>query len=212
MDIGAVTAANEMRLPDSARAQRSLSMTNLIWSFAPWVTFIFASRFTNLYGALAAGGAVGLVVFIRAVHRKEIHMLDVASIVYFAALGAVVAAVRPSNIVTWGHYAQAGSHGILTILVLGSVLIGHPFTESYARHQVPESVWSSAPFKALNRQISLVWAAAFFVGTISLIVAGSVDGGQALLRMVVPFGALGLAFLYTQKVSADSKPEVSPAS
>jgi hypothetical protein len=62
------------------------------------------------------------------------------------------------------------------------VLIGHPFTESYARREVPQSVWKSAPFRAINRQMSLVWGAAFFVGTISLIIAGPLDGMQPPLH------------------------------
>ena len=39
---------------------------------------------------------------------------------------------------------------------------------------------------------------AFLVGTVSLFVAGSVDYRQALLRVVIPFGALALAYKYTQ--------------
>jgi hypothetical protein len=35
----------------------------------------------------------------------------------------------------------AGAHGLLTVLVLGSVLIGRPFTAPYARAQAPKGVW-----------------------------------------------------------------------
>ncbi len=30
-----------------------------------------------------------------------------------------------------------------TIIVFGSILIGHPFTESYARETVPEEYWDT---------------------------------------------------------------------
>ena len=86
--------------------------------------------------------------------------------------------------------------------MLGSVAIGHPFTESYARETTPKELWSTPQFRAVNRQISLVWGLAFLVGTISLIVAGSVNGRTFLLRLLIPFGALAWAYSYTQRVVA----------
>jgi hypothetical protein len=176
-------------------------MTDLIWSFAPWPVFLLADRITPFGVALALAGAIALVVLVRAMKRNRVHMLDVANVVYFVVLGAALAAVRPSDVDTWSRFAQGGAHGFLAILVLGSIIVGHPFTESYARQQVPEQVWHTAGFHEFNRRLSAVWAAAFVVGTASLVVAGVVDARPFLLRIVVPFGALGLAFLYTQKQS-----------
>ena len=49
-----------------------------------------------------------------------------------------------------------------------------------------------------------MWGLAFLVGTISLIIAGSQDSRQFILRLAVPFGALLLALLYTQKQSSQA--------
>jgi hypothetical protein len=108
----------------------------------------------------------------------------IASVYWAAAAGVVVA------------------HGSLTLIVFGSVAIGRPFTEPYAREQAPEAVWHDPKFLALNRQISLMWGLAFLVGTISLIVAGASGDRQILLRLVVPFGALAWAYTYTQRKAA----------
>ncbi len=102
------------------------------------------------------------------------------------------------------------AHGSLTLIVFGSILIGKPFTEPYAREQAPEHVWKTARFHELNRRISAVWGLAFLVGTISLVAAGSQNSRQFTLRLVVPFGALLLALLYTQKQSNQAGGE-SPA-
>jgi Ca2+/Na+ antiporter len=174
-------------------------MTDLIWSFAPWLVFLAAERVTSLYGAVAAAAAAAVVVLITAIRRKRVHMLDMASTVYFAALGATLIAVHPGHLEYWSRYAQAGSHIALTLLVFGSILIGRPFTESYARQTTPEPVWRTRRFHSLNRQISAVWGLAFIVGTASLIAAGSVDSRQVLLRIIVPFGTLYYAYAYTQK-------------
>jgi hypothetical protein len=174
-------------------------MTDLIWSFAPWLVFLLATRVTSLYGAVAAGAVAAVVVLTRAIGQRRVHMLDVASAVYFVALGAVLVVVRPGHLDDWARYAQAGSHLALTVLVFGSIVVGRPFTESYARETVPEPLWHTERFRSLNRQISTVWGLAFLLGTVSLIAAGSVDSRQILLRIIVPFGALYYAYGYTQK-------------
>src|SRR5277367_2931696 len=175
-------------------------MGDLIWSFSPWVLFLLATRFTSLSGAIALGLVAALVVGARALGHHHLHLLDVASVVYFAGLGLALEAVNPGNVTYWSRYAQAGAHAFLTVIVLGSVAIGHPFTESYARQTTPKELWSTPQFRAVNRQISLVWGLAFLVGTISLIVAGSVSNRTFLLRILIPFGALAWAYSYTQRV------------
>ena len=174
-------------------------MTDLVWSFAPWLVFLLASRVTSLYGAVAAGALGAVVVLVRAAGRRKVHMLDVASTVYFAALGATLIIIRPGHLDFWARYAQAGSHTALMLIVFGSILVGHPFTEAYAKDTVPESVWHTDRFRSLNQQISAVWGIAFLVGTISLIAAGSVDSRQVLLRVIVPFGSLYYAYMLTQR-------------
>jgi hypothetical protein len=185
-------------------------MTDLIWSFTPWLVFLLAARVTSLYGAVAAGAVAAAVVLFRAIGRKRVHMLDVASTVYFVALGAALIVVHPDHLDYWARYAQAGSHIALTLLVFGSIVVGRPFTESYARETTPESVWRTERFHSLNRHISTVWGLAFVVGTVSLIAAGSVDSRQVLLRIIVPFGALYYAYVYTQQQTKDVRQVRTP--
>ncbi len=173
-------------------------MTELIWSFAPWIVFLLASRATSFPVAVAAGAVAALVVFGRAIRRRHVHLLDTVSLMYFVALGAVLVVAQPGHLDDWSRYAQAGSHAVLTLVVFGSILVGRPFTESYARETTPTEYWQSDRFRAVNRRISNAWGLAFLVGTASLVLAGSVDVRQVLLRIVVPFGALVLAYKYTQ--------------
>ncbi len=173
-------------------------MTDLIWSFAPWIVFLLANRVTSFYGAIAGAVITAALVLIRALVRQRLHLLDVASLGYFLALGAVLLEIHPGHLDFWARYAQAGSHIALTLIVFSSILIGRPFTESYARQTTPRTLWDTAEFHEINRRISAVWGLAFLVGTVSLLVAGSVDYRQVLLRVVIPFGALAWAYKYTQ--------------
>jgi hypothetical protein len=175
-------------------------MTDLIWSFSPWLLFLLATRFTSFSGAVALGLVGALVVAARAIGHHRFHLLDAASVLYFTGLGLALEIVHPTSVLYWSRYAQAGAHAFLTLIVLGSVAIGHPFTESYARESTPKEVWGTPGFRAVNRTISFVWGLAFLVGTVSLIVAGSVTGRPFLLRILIPFGALAWAYSYTQRI------------
>jgi hypothetical protein len=125
-------------------------LTDLIWSFSPWFVFLFASRFTSFSGAVALGFLTSVVVLTRATTRHRAHMLDWAGLCYFAALALILAITHPGHIETWSRYAQFGSHMVLTILVFGSVLVGRPFTESYAKMTTPQEVWHTKEFRDVN--------------------------------------------------------------
>jgi hypothetical protein len=180
-------------------------MTEMMWSLLPWLTFMTATPLANLWAGLAAGLAVAIVVLARAIAHKKVRMLEVASIASFVGLAAVVVVVHPGDIGTWGNYAQAGAHGLLTVLVLGSVLIGRPFTAPYARAQAPAAVWHNPRFVAFNREISLVWGFALLAGTASLVLAGSVNAAPFILRTVVPTGSMLFATWYTRQRAAHAR-------
>jgi hypothetical protein len=185
-------------------------MTELIWSFSPWLAFLAGTRVTSLYGGVAAGAAAAAIVTGRALARRRMHLLDLAGLGYFLVLGTVLVIIHPAHLDYWSRYAQAGSHAALTLIVFGSILIGRPFTESYAREKTPAALWHTAEFRAVNRRISAVWGLAFLVGTISLIIAGSIDYRHVLLRILIPFGALYLAYRYTAKQAPDASPAIGP--
>jgi hypothetical protein len=118
-------------------------MKNLMWSFSPWVAFLLGVRVGGVYWGAAIGLAVALVVLVRAITRHSTHMFDVIGTVYFGGLLVLLAAIHPSDIATWGRYAQAVAHGSLTLIVFGSILVGKPFTEPYGREQAPASTSST---------------------------------------------------------------------
>jgi hypothetical protein len=174
-------------------------MTDMIWSFAPWMVFLTGVRVSNVYGGAGAGAVVAIVVLARALSLNKAHLFDYVGVVYFVGLLALLAGLHPSDLGTWGRYAQPVAHGSLCVIVFASVLVNRPFTEAYAREQAPKEIWNSPAFRALNRKISIVWGFAFLLGTLSMVLAGSTDSRQFLLRVIVPFGALGAAYTYSHR-------------
>ncbi len=183
-------------------------MRNLVWSFAPWFAFLVAYRLSSFEGAIALGVLTAIVVCGRAVVDPHLHLLDVAGLLYFLSLAAATLLLGPAEFEAWSQYAQLGSHVLLTVLVFGSVLLGHPFTEAYARETTSPVLWSTPEFHAVNRRISVIWGLAFLVGTLSLFAATTIESRPILLHIIVPFGALYAAFKYTR---AQQQPIASSA-
>jgi all-trans-retinol 13,14-reductase len=177
-------------------------MTELIWSFSPWLVFLPASRLLPLPAAACLAAAAALAVLARAARRRHAHLLDVAGLCYFAVLGLAQTIAHPAHTEIWSRYAQLGSHLVLTALIFGSILAGHPFTEPYARDSTPPELWHTRQFRNANRRISAIWGLAFIIGDTSLALAGSASSRQVLLRVIVPFGTLYLAYRYTQNQQA----------
>ncbi len=121
--------------------------------FSPWFAFLLAVRFGGVYWGATVGIVVAVVVLARAIVRHKVHLFDVVGVVYFGGMLILLAALDPSDIATLGRYAQAVAHGSLILIVFGSILSDRPFTEPYAREQVPKRFWSSPDFRATNRKI-----------------------------------------------------------
>jgi hypothetical protein len=179
-------------------------MTRLLRSFSPWLVFLLASRFTSLPVAVALGLLASLVVLAWAAAQKQVHLLEVVGLGYFVVLAGVLAIGHPGHSAAWSHYAQLGSHLVLTLVIFGSILANRPFTEAYARETAPPQVWHTQWFRDLNRRISGVWGLAFLAGDVSLALAAAVSDRPGLLRVIVPFGALYLAFRYTARQQAQA--------
>jgi hypothetical protein len=94
---------------------------------------------------------------------RRLKVLDVATIVFFAALVIVALVTSRQDLATLDQYSQALSSGALGLIALGSVLVGHPFTVDYAREQAPPEVWHTAAFKKINLVLSLVWTVVFLL-------------------------------------------------
>ena len=185
-------------------------MRNLVWSFAPWCVFLIVARLASLELAIGAGVLAAIIVLGRAVVEDRVHLLDVAGVVYFFGLGAAIL-VNPLAVEAWSQYAQLGSHVLLTLLVFGSIVIGHPFTEAYARETTPRALWTTPEFHVVNRRISAVWGLAFLAGSLSLWAATSIESRPVLLHVLVPFGVLYLAYRYTAAQQQPANTSVATA-
>jgi hypothetical protein len=133
----------------------------ILISISPFIVFFalmrLASPVAGLGGALVTSALLCLRMWRR---RESVKILEVGSLVLFALLVAYTLVAAPAWTVATVRLAVVS--GLLAI-VLVSLAINRPFTLQYARERVPSEFWGSPVFLAVNRRISLVWAASFAV-------------------------------------------------
>lgn len=131
---------------------------------------------------------------------SHVKLLDVATVVFFAALTIAAIVTSRHDVTELDKYSQAISSGALGIIALGSIVFGHPFTVDYAREQVPPQAWHTAAFKRVNLVLTSVWTAVFLVcGALGLI-AETVGpkGLRDWLNWYIPIVLIFLGFRFTR--------------
>ncbi|MEU7820489.1 hypothetical protein [Catellatospora sp. NPDC049133] len=164
--------------------------------FVPWIIFWVVSGPSTW--EFAAGGALvaALILLIPSHEHGRIKLLEVVSVLFFGALTVAGLVLDHSRLLWLEQYAQAISSAVLAVVVLGSLAFT-PFTEQYAREQVPQQFWSSPRFKHVNRMLTLVWGLVFAVCAVLGFLAQPENGGSAWLNWIIPIALLAGAFKFT---------------
>lgn len=73
------------------------------------------------------------------------------------------------------------ANAVLFLVALGSILAGVPFTEQYARREVPEEEWTDPFFVRLNRQLTAFWGLMLLIGLVSAAIDLFYPGVQGIV-------------------------------
>jgi len=168
----------------AAKAGNSLPM---YVALVPWLLFTVIAEHGTLKIASIAALVIAVGIAIPGIRQGNPKVIEIGAAVAFAGF-TVVAFAADASVAHWlERYARAVAAGLLAIIALGSLLFT-PFTEQYARERVPRELWSSPRFKAINRQLTLLWAGVFCVMVVSHVIAGEIDkrGANIFFNWVVP--------------------------
>jgi hypothetical protein len=166
--------------------------------FAPWIIFaVVASPSTWEWATLAALLAAVILALPTQGHPPK--LLDLATVAFFAVLAVSALFLDRAELEDLERYAQAISSFALAALVLGSLPF-LPFTEQYARENVPRRVWDSPLFKHTNRVLTALWGVVFLAcGVMGVIAEGTSTGTEnAVLNWVVPVCLIVGALKFTR--------------
>lgn len=135
----------------------------LLLAFAPWIAFWIISgghSVVRLDVGICVAAALVVIMGITRLHRGLILW---AGVVFFAF--ALITVVLLKNLWVIQHLGILAS-GTLFTATLASIVIGQPFTESYARDHVPREVWDSPAFIRSCYTVTGVWGIIFLANTL----------------------------------------------
>lgn len=172
---------------------------NLLLSFAPFFVFAVCAHLGWTEAGLWAAAAVSLLLIARERFAgRSLKILEAGTLILFAALALFTTVTHFDWTIPLARLVV--DTGLL-VIVLVSLAIGRPFTLQYARESASPDVWNHPQFLAVNRRITLVWAAAFAVLVLADLGMAFVPQIHHGLLVLLTVAALFVAFKYTAQQS-----------
>lgn len=192
----------------SESGEQSGGGKGIFMALIPWIVFtVLVSHATLKLGSLAAL-ATAILIAARSARDGSPKLLEVAGVVTFIGF-VVVAFLADASTAHWiARYARGIAALILSLIAFASLLFT-PFTEQYARDQVPKQYWGSAKFKAINRKLTTMWACIFAAMVPFHVIAGAIDtrAGNIVFNWAIP---LGLVYWGIKRSSAPEESDTAP--
>jgi hypothetical protein len=175
--IATATAAPESRTGGSG----------IFIALVPWLIFTVLVQHTSLKLGSLVALVVAAGIALPGLRAGRPKMLELGAVITFVAFAIAAFAVDHQTATDLARYARGIAAAGLAVIAFVSLLFV-PFTEQYAREQVPEQFWGSQQFKSVNRRLTAMWGLIFAAMVPFHILAGALDrtGTNVLLNWVVP--------------------------
>ncbi len=138
----------------------------LLISFSPWILFgvLAGPSQTQLELALLISLIASLVVGYKDLKKKMI--VPTVTVIFFSIS---FVAIFFFHLYVIAPYLGMISNTVLTLISLGSLAAGMPWTSQYARLEVPEERWNDPGFIRINQVLTGFWGLLFLSGLIKSI-------------------------------------------
>jgi hypothetical protein len=133
-------------------------------SFSPWIAYGALSAAASWRVGVIAAALVQAALAAALARRRQLDVLEVGTLAFFASMSVLALAAPHSSIHRW---LAAISAGALAAIAITSLLVRRPFTLAIARRTTPEALWEHAEFLRINRFITAVWASAFTASAVA---------------------------------------------
>jgi hypothetical protein len=166
--------------------------------FVPWIVFsVVAGPSTWMWAALAALVCSLILAVPDLRTSRSISILDAAALVFFAVLVVLALVLDRAALQPIEDRAELLSSVVIAVVALGSLAVGRPFTEFYARKQTPQEYWDSPTFKQINRVLTGLWGAVFVLNALCDAAVGYGGANPDVFNWVVPIVAIVAAVKFT---------------
>lgn len=154
---------------------------NLVLGFMPWFIYLSLAGYgEDMLDAGIIGAIASIAVFNRKALEKRI-LLEWGTLLFFVFLLIVGVIMKHPWYIENAYWF---STLILALIILATIIMKQPFTQTYARESVPEEFWESELFITTNYVMSGAW----FVGMMA------VTAVSALIEGWVSYMLQGFAF------------------
>jgi hypothetical protein len=166
--------------------------------FVPWIVFsVVAGPSTWMWAAFAAL-VCSLILAVPDLRTSgSISILDAAALVFFAVLVVLALVLDRAALQPIEDRAQLLSSIVIAVVALGSLAVGRPFTEFYARKQTPQEYGGTPVFRQINRVITAVWGLVFLLNALCDAAVGYWGANPDVFNWVVPIVAIVAAVKFT---------------
>lgn len=166
--------------------------------FIPWIVFsVVAGPSTWMWAAVTALACSVILSVPNWRLSRSISVLDAAGLLFFGVLVVLVLVLDRATLQPIEDRAQLLSSIVIAVVALGSLVVGRPFTEYYARQQTPRESWDSPAFKQINRVLTAVWGLVFVVNALCDVAVASWGASPDVFNWVVPIVAIVAAVRFT---------------
>jgi hypothetical protein len=138
-----------------------MQFLKLLFSFAPWIAFLVIAQgsLERLKIGLVVAAVLTVGMAVLKLHRGAIMWVGIAFFTY--ACVAVLAFTHMWTIHNMGILANAA----LAVGTWGTMFMGMPFTQEYAREHTAPSLWRHPAFLRANIVLTSAWGAVFTLNT-----------------------------------------------
>jgi hypothetical protein len=181
---------------DQAASKPKGPGSNVFVSFGPWIAvWVLTGNHSFIPGLLIATCvSVGLILWTYASGDRP-KILDWGTLVALALLSAVAVV---SDEAWLGYWLSPLLNAALLLIMVVTLVIGHPFAMDYAKAEVPPEEWDSPAFKHVNTVITLAWIGAVAAMLIGSTVSALVRSGDLVTtsaHSVEGFGNWGVTVI-----------------
>lgn len=164
-------------------------------SFAPWILYwVLISNNTFEEAAVVALVATVVLIGWGMTHGTSPKILDYGTLAWFLILMIIGLSADDRFVAEWSYVL---SNFALAAIMVGSILVGQPFTRQYARDTVDPQFWNTPTFLKSTLVIAWFWVAMMLVMAVSTIIARENPSDEMWWNWIIPIGAFVAAIKFS---------------
>jgi hypothetical protein len=175
---------------------------NYLLSFSAWIAYAVVGSISSWRTGVIVALVVQALVTLSLARKRQLDLLSIGTLIFFAAMSAIALAAPHSSIHKW---IPAISAGALAVIAGGSLAVGKPFTLEIAKRTTAEAVWERPEFLQVNRFLTSVWTASFCASAVACALLIDLISNHTVVVLIAQIAAFVIPMRVTQETVKRAK-------